>query len=111
MSILPSDRKSSAVRCGYRNAFPELADARQWWPSRAMTKADYQRIERHLRHFERAGDDTICLSLVSAALLGLDSDEPALNADERSAFFEVEDVRSRLSGFVGLAILDVLGAE
>lgn len=107
--MFPIDPLSVARRCGYRNAFPVLDDARVWWPSRAMTKADYQRIDRHLRRYERRSIDTFCLSHVSAALLGLDSDDPCADTDITSAFYDVEMVRARLSGHVPLEILDVIG--
>ena len=107
--MFPIDPLSVARRCGYRNAFPVLDDARVWWPSRAMTKTAYRRIDRHLRRHARSSDDTVCLSHVSAALLGLDSDDLSGNADENNAFYDVDTVRDRLSGHVPLTILDVIG--
>ena len=111
MSILPYDAKSQAVRAGCANSWPVLPDPMTWWPSRAMTKADYQRIDRHVRNHERGCDYDLCLSLHSAALLGLDSDDLFLRSNGESAFFDTEEVRRRLDGWAGLEILDFVGAQ
>lgn len=108
MSILPMDAKSQAARCSYRNVFPVLPDETAWWPSRAMTKGDYRRIEHHVRLHERSGSDHLFLSLVSCGLLGLDEDGDD-TSDGRCVMIETEVVRERLSGFVDLAILDSVG--
>lgn len=107
--MLPLDAISIARRCGYRNAFPALSDARTWWPSRAMTQADYRRIDRHVRRHVRTGNDTICLSLRSAGLLGLDEDDIMVKSDGASVYLDTEEVRDRLRGFVPLVILDNIG--
>lgn len=107
--MLPLDAISVARRCGYRNAFPVLSDARTWWPSRAMTKADYRRIDRHLRRHLRSESLDMLLSLRSAGLLGLDTDDVMAKSDERAVYLDTEEVRDRLRGHVPLTILDNIG--
>jgi len=108
MSILPSDAKSQAARTGDVNVWPVLPDPCAWWPRRDMPRQVYRDVAAQVRRAGRGADAQVILSVSAASYIGLDADDPTAPGDVE--WFDLGEVKGRLSGFAPLTILDWIGA-